>query len=97
MRTRGSPAPPRQCSSPLWLLGSSGYSAQVAGLLGLPFASAHHFSSRNAVPALDLYRRSFQPSDVLAQPYAMAAVRHESFTLLRALFDEVQGDRVTAP
>lgn len=59
----------------IWLLGSSGYSAQVAGILGLPFAFAHHFSARNTIPALDLYRRTFQPSDVLSEPYAMVAVR----------------------
>ena len=40
----------------LWLLGSSGYSAQVAGMLGLPFAFAHHFSPANTLPALALYR-----------------------------------------
>ncbi|MEU4802909.1 LLM class flavin-dependent oxidoreductase [Actinosynnema sp. NPDC023587] len=56
---------------PIWLLGSSGYSAQVAGLLGLPFAFAHHFSAENTVPALRLYRERFQPSAVLAEPYAM--------------------------
>lgn len=55
----------------MWLLGSSGYSAQVAGLLGLPFAFAHHFSGQNTVPALELYRERFRPSDVLDQPYAM--------------------------
>ena len=54
----------------VWLLGSSGYSAQLAGLLGLPFAFAHHFSGENTVPALDLYRRSFRPG-VLAEPYAV--------------------------
>jgi luciferase family oxidoreductase group 1 len=59
---------------PLWLLGSSGYSAQVAGMLGLPFAFAHHFSGTNTVPALDVYRRSFRPSDVLERPYSMVAV-----------------------
>ena len=57
----------------MWLLGSSGYSAQVAGLLGLPFAFAHHFSSENTLPALDLYRSTFRPSDVLDRPYAMIA------------------------
>ena len=40
----------------LWLLGSSGYSAQAAGLMGLPFAFAHHFSAQNTLPALELYR-----------------------------------------
>ena len=58
---------------PIWLLGSSGYSAQLAGLLGLPFAFAHHFMAQNTLPALELYRRSFRPSDVLAAPYAMVA------------------------
>jgi luciferase family oxidoreductase group 1 len=55
----------------LWLLGSSGYSAQVAGLLGLPFAFAHHFSGENTDAALALYRQTFRPSAVLEQPYAM--------------------------
>ncbi|GAA4894064.1 luciferase family oxidoreductase group 1 [Stackebrandtia albiflava] len=58
---------------PVWLLGSSGYSAQLAGALGLPFAFAHHFSARNTIPALDLYRRTFTPSAVLDAPYAMIA------------------------
>ncbi len=56
---------------PVWLLGSSGYSAQLAGLLGLPFAFAHHFSGQNTLPALALYRQSFRPSAELAEPYAM--------------------------
>ncbi|TAK68691.1 MAG: LLM class flavin-dependent oxidoreductase [Actinomycetota bacterium] len=60
---------------PVWLLGSSGFSAQLAGQLGLPFAFAHHFSAVNTVPALQLYRRSFQPSAQLAEPYAMVAVQ----------------------
>jgi luciferase family oxidoreductase group 1 len=58
---------------PIWLLGSSGYSAQVAGLLGLPFAFAHHFSAANTLPALDLYRKRFRPSEALPEPYAMVA------------------------
>jgi luciferase family oxidoreductase group 1 len=57
----------------IWLLGSSGYSAQLAGLLGLPFAFAHHFSAENTLPALELYRRMFRPSEVLDRPYAMIA------------------------
>ena len=65
-------ATPVASSAPrVWLLGSSGYSAQVAGLLGLPFAFAHHFSAANTLPALDLYRKMFRPSDTLAEPYAM--------------------------
>jgi len=57
----------------MWLLGSSGYSAQVAGVLGLPFAFAHHFMPANTIPALALYRESFRPSEALDAPYAMVA------------------------
>ncbi|WP_354640641.1 LLM class flavin-dependent oxidoreductase [Kitasatospora camelliae] len=59
---------------PIWLLGSSGFSARLAGRLGLPFAFAHHFSAANTVPALDLYRSSFEPSAVLDEPYALIGV-----------------------
>ncbi|MFE0463330.1 LLM class flavin-dependent oxidoreductase [Kitasatospora sp. NPDC058965] len=59
---------------PVWLLGSSGFSARLAGRLGLPFAFAHHFSAANTVPALELYRRYFVPSAVLAEPYALIGV-----------------------
>ncbi|WP_307848439.1 LLM class flavin-dependent oxidoreductase [Microbispora oryzae] len=59
---------------PIWLLGSSGFSARLAGLLGLPFAFAHHFSAENTEPALDLYRSSFRPSGVLDRPYALIGV-----------------------
>ena len=58
----------------VWLLGSSGYSAQLAGLLGLPFAFAHHFSAENTVPALALYRSTFRPSEALPEPYAVVCV-----------------------
>lgn len=56
---------------PIWLLGSSGFSAQLAGQLGLPFSFASHFAPEHTLQALALYRSSFQPSDVLAEPYAM--------------------------
>ncbi|MEV7582987.1 LLM class flavin-dependent oxidoreductase [Streptomyces erythrochromogenes] len=59
---------------PLWLLGSSGFSARLAGELGLPFAYAHHFSAAGTIPALDLYRESFRPSAVLDAPYAVIGV-----------------------
>ena len=58
---------------PVWLLGSSDYSARLAASLGLPFAFAHHFSAANTVPALQLYRQGFRPSAVLDRPYAMIA------------------------
>lgn len=58
----------------VWLLGSSTYSAQVAGLLGLPFAFARHFSPAQTMPALRTYREAFRPSEVLDEPYAMVTV-----------------------
>jgi luciferase family oxidoreductase group 1 len=71
-RVDGIRAVPGEGSKPaVWLLGSSGYSAQVAGLLGLPFAFAHHFSARNTLPAIDLYRSRFRASETLPQPYLM--------------------------
>jgi luciferase family oxidoreductase group 1 len=59
---------------PIWLLGSSGFSAALAGELGLPFAFAAHFQPDNLLPALDLYRRSFRPSEILKRPYSMAGI-----------------------
>ncbi|HYZ98578.1 MAG TPA: LLM class flavin-dependent oxidoreductase [Acidimicrobiales bacterium] len=58
----------------LWLLGSSDYSAQLAGLLGLPFSFAHHFSSRNTDTAVAIYRDTFRPSAMLSEPYVMLGV-----------------------
>lgn len=59
---------------PIWLLGSSTYSAQLAGMLGLPFAFASHFAPAYLFDALRMYRERFDPSDQLQQPYAMACV-----------------------
>jgi luciferase family oxidoreductase group 1 len=59
---------------PIWLLGSSDFSAGRAGRLGLPFSFAAHFSPENTLPALSIYRDSFRPSETLAEPYAMVAV-----------------------
>ena len=59
---------------PIWLLGSGGFSAQLAGELGLPFASAGHFSPDNLLPGLALYRRSFRPSADLDKLYAMVGI-----------------------
>src|SRR5689334_20316621 len=58
----------------LWMLGSSDFSAHVAGVLGLPFAFAHHFASANTIPAVAAYRREFQPSDELERPHVMLGV-----------------------
>ena len=59
---------------PIWLLGSSTYSAQLAALLGLPFAFASHFAPAYLKDALQLYRSMFKPSPENAQPYSMACV-----------------------
>lgn len=59
---------------PVWLLGSSTYSAQLAAHLGLPFAFAAHFAPTHLEEALHLYRQNFQPSAYLQAPYAMVCV-----------------------
>ena len=56
---------------PLWILGSSLFGAQLAGLLGLPYAFASHFAPEALLPALDVYRSSFQPSEQLQEPHTM--------------------------
>jgi len=66
--------PGRGYKPAMWMLGSSDYSAQVAGMLGLPFSFAHHFASQNTLAALEVYRSSFQPSADLEAPYAMIGV-----------------------
>jgi luciferase family oxidoreductase group 1 len=58
----------------IWLLGSSDYSARLAGVLGLPFSFAHHFAAANTDAAVAIYRESFRPSAVLAEPYVMLGV-----------------------
>jgi len=59
---------------PIWLLGSSDYSARLAAVLGLPFAFASHFAPEYLFQALHLYRENFQPSKALDRPYAMIGV-----------------------
>lgn len=58
----------------LWMLGSSLFGAQLAAHLGLPYAFASHFAPDHLDQALETYRRNFQPSEALADPYAMAAM-----------------------
>lgn len=58
---------------PVWLLGSSDYSARLAGQLGFPFAFAAHLADQNVEMALAAYRRHFRPSSVLDAPYVMAS------------------------
>jgi luciferase family oxidoreductase group 1 len=59
---------------PIWLLGSSTYSAALAASLGLRFAFASHFAPEQLLDALAVYRANFQPSQWLAAPYAMVGV-----------------------
>ena len=59
---------------PLWILGSSLYGAELAAVLGLPYAFASHFAPDALLAALQTYRARFQPSDQLDAPYAMVAV-----------------------
>lgn len=56
---------------PIWLLGSSDFSAQVAAAIGVGFAFAHHFSPGSAVEAVRLYKDNFEPSERMAEPYAI--------------------------
>lgn len=59
---------------PIWLLGSSTFSAQLAAVLGLPFAFASHFAPAHLFDALELYRKHFKPSKQLQKPYVMACI-----------------------
>ncbi len=59
---------------PVWLLGSSLYSARLAAQMGLPFAFASHFAPDLLLQALDVYRANFQPSQRLPKPYAMVCI-----------------------
>ncbi len=67
-------ATPSATSFPeVWLLGSSGYSAQLAGMLGVRYTYAHHFGNEDPAAIMNLYRSNFQPSPVLDEPHAMLA------------------------
>ena len=59
---------------PIWLLGSSLFSAQLAAERGLPYAFASHFAPRYLLQALEMYRHNFRPSKHLAKPYAIVGV-----------------------
>jgi luciferase family oxidoreductase group 1 len=84
LRTYLGPEKPRQVvraipgqgsNVPITLLGSSGFSAQLAARLGLPFAFAAHFAPEYLYAAAELYRGQFHPSDVLRKPYLIVAVQ----------------------
>ncbi len=78
---------------PLWILGSSLYGAQLAAMLGLPYAFASHFAPDALIPALEVYRERFQPSEQLQSPYAMVAanvIAADTDAEARRLFTSVQ-------
>jgi luciferase family oxidoreductase group 1 len=66
--------PAARSRPPVWLLGSSDYSARLAAALGLPYVFAHHFSGTGTAEALALYRTTFQPSDELNAPQTFLTV-----------------------
>jgi luciferase family oxidoreductase group 1 len=78
---------------PITLLGSSGFSAQLAGMLGLPFAFAAHFAPEYLYAATQLYREHFRPSEVLLKPYliiGVQAIAAETDAAARRLFTTPQ-------
>jgi len=78
---------------PLWILGSSLFGAQLAALLGLPFAFASHFAPDALMPALDIYRERFTPSVQLDRPYVMVAanvIAADTDREARLLFTSIQ-------
>jgi luciferase family oxidoreductase group 1 len=58
-------------SVPLWILGSSLFGAQLAAMLGLPYAFASHFAPQMMLEAISIYREKFKPSEQLDRPYVM--------------------------
>jgi luciferase family oxidoreductase group 1 len=66
--------PGRGYQPAIWLLGSSDFSARLAGRMGLPFSFAHHFAGGNTDEAVEIYRDEFCPSEVLEEPYVMLGV-----------------------
>ncbi|WP_298957055.1 LLM class flavin-dependent oxidoreductase [uncultured Methylobacterium sp.] len=78
---------------PLWILGSSLFGAQLAAMLGLPYAFASHFAPDALMQALDVYRRRFEPSEQSQRPHAMVGVNviaAETDAEARRLFTSAQ-------
>jgi luciferase family oxidoreductase group 1 len=78
---------------PIWILGTSLFGAQLAAILGLPFAFAGHFSPNYLETAIEVYRDNFQPSTSLREPYAIVsvnAVAADSDTEAKRLFTSTQ-------
>lgn len=78
---------------PVWILGSSLYGAQLAAMLGLPYAFASHFAPAELDAALELYRNRFEPSQYLDKPYVMAGYNvfaADTDAEARLLFSSIQ-------
>ncbi|MGB6536485.1 MAG: LLM class flavin-dependent oxidoreductase [Xanthobacteraceae bacterium] len=75
---------------PIWLLGSSGYSAELAAAVGMGFAFAHHFADYDAASAMLSYRQHFRPSPTLQQPHAILGVA------VIAAESDAEADRIAA-
>jgi luciferase family oxidoreductase group 1 len=75
---------------PIWLLGSSGYSAELAAAFGLGFAFAHHFADHDAASAMLSYRERFKPTPMLPRPYAILA------TAAIAADSDAEAERIAA-
>ena len=76
---------------PVWILGSSLFGAQLAAMLGLPYAFASHFAPAQMMQAIELYRSTFKPSAQLARPYVMLG-----FNVFAADSDEEAAVRATS-
>jgi luciferase family oxidoreductase group 1 len=83
--------PGRGAKVPIWILGSSLFGAQLAAMLGLPYAFASHFAPQQLMQALQVYRESFKPSAQLAKPYVMLG-----FNVFAADTDEEARVRATS-
>ncbi len=83
--------PGRGAKVPVWILGSSLFGAQLAAMLGLPYAFASHFAPQQLMQALEVYRATFRPSEFLARPYVMLG-----FNVFAADSDEEAQIRATS-
>ena len=75
---------------PIWLLGSSGYSAELAAMVGTGFAFAHHFADYDATSAMLTYRQHFKPSAAMDRPYAILG------TAVIAADGDAEAERIAA-
>jgi luciferase family oxidoreductase group 1 len=83
--------PGKGAKVPVWILGSSLFGAQLAAMLGLPYAFASHFAPQQLMQALEVYRANFKPSAQLAKPYVMLG-----FNVFAADTDEEAQVRATS-